>query len=103
MSYVLSCRSHVRNELGPNELGPFIFLTTASPRKVEVGRNCFSMIDNNNDRFFYTIELKKIKKKLDVSLYKILCLNLDAYMNSISYANSCSHVNYNIFFITIVV
>ena len=33
-------------------------------------------------------------KKLDLSLYKILCCNLDAYVNSVFYGDSWAHVNY---------
>ena len=60
-----------------------------------MGENDFFQ-DKNNKQFSYATEILKIKK-LDLSLYKILCCNLDAYVNSVFYGDSWAHVNYIVF------
>ena len=57
--------------------------------------------DKNNERFSYATEILILKiKNLDLSLYKILCCKLDAYVNSVSYGDSWAHVNYIAFFLS---
>ena len=89
-------------ELGPQtrekELGRWFFskFFTTAQENVEMGENDFFQ-DKNNKQFSYATEILKIKK-LDLSLYKILCCNLDVYVNSVSYCDSWAHVNYIVFF-----